>query len=136
MAAPNYLRRIPLFEWCIVLIVLACARWPVQIVAQESRTESQSSLSHYHQIGTSSEDDQILPPLTSLESIFDGFAEHKDRGLNNTGASAGQRAFWSTINVPITNPRDYNRIHSLDNDDPNSVGYTQRPNLFNIQVPD
>ena len=36
----------------------------------------------------------------------------------------------------MTNPREYSRIHSLDNDDPHSFGYTQRPNLFNIQIPD
>ena len=77
-----------------------------------------------------------MPPFTTLESIFDGFAEHKDRGLNNTGVSTGHRAFWSSLNFPVTNPREYNRIYSLDNDDPNSFGYTQRPNLFNIQVPD
>ncbi len=136
MAVPNNLRRIPLIGRCIVLIAFACANLTVESVAQESQTESQSSLPEHHPVSAWPEDDRILPPLTSLDSIFDGFAEHKDRGLNNTGASAGQRAFWSTINIPVTNPREYNHIHSLDNDDPNSFGYTQRPNLFNIQVPD
>jgi hypothetical protein len=136
MGAPNYLGGTPLIGRCVVLIVLACADWAVEIVAQEPRTDPQSTHPTYYHTDPSSKDDRILPPLTSLESIFDGFAEHKDRGLNNTGASAGQRAFWSSINIPVTNPREYSHIHDLDNDDPNSFGYTQRPNLFNVQVPD
>ncbi len=84
----------------------------------------------------SSGDDRPLPPITALESIFDGFEEFKDRGINNSGVAAGQRSVWSTVNFPVTNPREYNRIRSLDNDDPDSFGYMQRPNLFNIQVPD
>ena len=84
----------------------------------------------------SSGDDRPLPPITTLESIFDGFEEFKGRGINNSGVGAGQRSVWSTVNFPVTNPREYNRIRSLDNDDPESFGYMQRPNLFNIQVPD
>jgi hypothetical protein len=83
------------------------------------------------------EDEPIFPPVTSLQSIFEGFEEHHDSLLaDKPGARAHERSLWGTISHQVVDPREYSHIHSLDNDDPSSFWYTQRPNLFNIDVPD
>src|SRR4029079_12356284 len=39
-------------------------------------------------------------------------------------------------NLQIADPADHPRIPALDNDDPQSLFYTMRPNLFGEQIPD
>lgn len=81
--------------------------------------------------------DSFIPPMTSLESILDGFESHPDRCfLSKGGAAFPERAFWSPSNVKLVNPREYLRVTSLDDDRPGSFFYTQRPNIFNIPVED
>lgn len=82
-------------------------------------------------------DEGCIPPMTTLSSIAEGFATHGERCfMSKGGANYPDRAMWSPINVKLVNPREYLRINSLDNDDPNSFAYTMRPNLFNIPVED
>ena len=82
-------------------------------------------------------DDNFIPPMTPLKSIFEGFEEHRERfWAGQAGANAHERSVWGTINFPVTDPKEYSRIESLDNDDPSSFWYTQRPNLFGIAIPD
>jgi hypothetical protein len=68
----------------------------------------------------------------ALESIADEFISR----WNAPGASAGQRPEFSTSSVTIVDPMQVRRITSLDNDNPNSIFYTFRPNFFNIAVDD
>ena len=82
-------------------------------------------------------DESFIPPMTSLSSIFQGFEAYGDRLFaNRPGASAHQRPMWGPSKLKIVDPKEVPRITSLDNDDPNSFFYTDRPNLFNIAVDD
>ena len=82
-------------------------------------------------------DDSFVPPMTSLRSIAEGFENrHKSMFVDKAGANAHEQSVWGTINFPVTDPKEFAHIDSLDNDDPSSFWYTQRPNIFNIQIPD
>ncbi len=82
-------------------------------------------------------DETIFPPLTSLESVFDGLQSARESCFaDKPGANAHERSMWGTITSHVYDPHDYPHITSLDNDDPSSFWYTFRPNIFNIQVPD
>lgn len=84
-----------------------------------------------------SEEEGFIPPMTTFESIVNGFATYPERCfLTKGGAAFGERAMWSPKNVTLANPYEYRRITTLDNDDPSSLFYTQRPNFFNIAVED
>lgn len=82
-------------------------------------------------------DDSFIPPMTTIESIVEGFETHPERSfLSKGGASAHERPMWSPKNVKLIDPKDYPHIVSLDNDDPNSFFYTMRPNFFNMPIED
>ena len=84
-----------------------------------------------------SEEEGFIPPMTTFESIVKGFATYPERCfLTKGGASFGERPMWSPKNATLVNPQEYRRITDLDNDDPSSLFYTQRPNFFNIAVED
>ena len=86
---------------------------------------------------TGGDDDSCIPPMTTLSSILQGFESYGDRLFaNRPGAKANQPPMWGPSKIKIVDPREVPRITSLDNDDPNSFFYTERPNLFNIQVDD
>lgn len=105
--------------------------------AQEALpSPSYSSMQSFESL-PDSPDDSFIPPMTTLRSIFEGFEKYPEYcSMNKGGASADERPMWSPKNVKMIDPRKYPHIHSLDNDDPNSFFYTQRPNLFNIAVED
>ena len=60
------------------------------------------------------------------------------RGLFRvTGARAGQKPLWGPPQLEIADWRnDYERIRALDNDNPESLFYTNRANIFGQDVPD
>ncbi|HUY33393.1 MAG TPA: transporter [Pirellulales bacterium] len=44
--------------------------------------------------------------------------------------------FWGSPNIVNADPADYPRPRSLENDNPRSFWYSQRPNIFNVPVTD
>jgi hypothetical protein len=45
-----------------------------------------------------------------------------------------RRPFWGSPNIVVTDPAEYPRPESLENDDPGSFWYSMRPNIFNVPV--
>lgn len=86
---------------------------------------------------SAADEDRFIPPMTTLGSIGEGFQKLFNGELfSHPGVNFPDRAYWSAATIKLVNPREYARIEALDNEDPNSIFYTQRPNFFNIAVPD
>jgi hypothetical protein len=123
----------------VILFLILTARPPIpqRAVAQEFAQSPQSALPESYHLAPSPNDDRLIPPMTPLKSIFEGFEDHTEQLFaEKPGANAHERSVWGTVNFPVTDPKEYSRIDSLDDDDPSSFWYTQRPNIFNIAVPD
>jgi hypothetical protein len=81
----------------------------------------------------------LMQSSTSAQTFADAIesiAEEFSSRWNAPGASTGQRPEFSTSTVKLVDPMQVRRITSLDNDNPNSIFYTFRPNFFNIAVDD
>lgn len=121
----------------LLAIVIACENVSTVGRAQDTFPPPIFSPTESFQSVPAPLDDHVIPPMTSLESIWDGFERHPEHCfLNKGGASAGERAMWGPKNIKLVDPKDCPRVHALENDDPNSFFYTLRPNLFNIPVED
>lgn|GEM_PF-3507371 len=137
---------------CALFVTVSLAKAPAQdaanlpapVTSQYNALDPSQSFPRYQSVpqyqGVSHpgpDDDRFIPPMTTLGSIAEGF--HKlFRGelFSHPGANFPERAYWSPATIKLVNPYEYARIEDLDNDDPNSLFYTQRPNFFNQAVPD
>lgn len=126
------------FFQLVLLGFLLCGQTatPAEFTPDTFPQPSANSLGSFQPVPTA-DDETFIPPMTTVQSVFEGFEKHADDScLQKGGANFPERAMWSPRNVKLVDPRKYSRIHHFDNDDPNSFFYTQRPNLFNMAVED
>lgn len=107
------------------------------VASLSDAVEPTYSMQSLPNVGSDPDQDRIFPPLTPLDSVFEGLEQRRETTFDpSPGASANERAMWSSHNIRVVDPHSYSRIKALDNDDPNSFFYTWRPNIFGQDVPD
>lgn len=71
------------------------------------------------------------PPASTRQASFVRRAQQQQ---SSEGGAFPRRPFWGMPNVVVTDPAEYPRPKSLENDDPRSFFYSMRPNIFNVPV--